>query len=57
MELTAHQSLAELMSDWSKRQSSGKLMTRKILFISKDKRKNTMVDNDDNNNNSIIILK
>jgi hypothetical protein len=31
MELAAHQSLTELMSDWSKRQSCGELMTRDIL--------------------------
>jgi hypothetical protein len=31
MELAVHQSLRELMSDWSKRQSYGELTTRKIL--------------------------
>jgi hypothetical protein len=31
MELAAHQSLTELMSGWSKRQSCEELMTRKIL--------------------------
>jgi hypothetical protein len=31
MELEAHQSFTELMSDWSRRQSCGELMTRKIL--------------------------
>jgi hypothetical protein len=31
MELAAHQSLKELMSGWSKRQSCGEIMTRTIL--------------------------
>jgi hypothetical protein len=31
MEFAMHQSLMELMSDWSKRQSCGELMTQKIL--------------------------
>jgi hypothetical protein len=31
MELAAHLSLTELISDWSKRQSCGELKTRKIL--------------------------
>jgi hypothetical protein len=34
MELAAHQSLAELMSDWSERQSCEKLMRQKILKLS-----------------------
>jgi hypothetical protein len=33
-ELAVHQSLTELMSDWSKRQSYGELMTRKIVMSS-----------------------
>jgi hypothetical protein len=36
MKLAVHQSLTELMSDWSKRQSYGELMTRKIFEIVKD---------------------
>jgi hypothetical protein len=31
MELASHQSLTELMSDWSKRQSCEELLARKIL--------------------------
>jgi hypothetical protein len=34
MELAAHQSLTDLMSDWSKRQSCGEFMTQKILRLS-----------------------
>jgi hypothetical protein len=32
MELAVHQSLTELTSDWSKRQSCGELINRKILI-------------------------
>jgi hypothetical protein len=34
MELAAHQSFTELMSDWSMNHSCGELMTRKILTSS-----------------------
>jgi hypothetical protein len=35
MEFAMHQSLAELMSDWSKRRSCGELMTENFDIISK----------------------
>jgi hypothetical protein len=44
MELAAHQSLAVLMSDYCKRQSSGELLTRKAFRSSAKDYKLTMVE-------------
>jgi hypothetical protein len=54
-ELAMHQSLTELMS-WSKKQSCGEVMTRKIFRSAKIRSLQQLMELDNNNNNYYIII-